>query len=68
MAVRCAASDPDLHSGQPARVATLELEAEGCLTVEVDCKEVAGGRTSQTRNHQTLTPALEPWGSAYGYG
>jgi hypothetical protein len=28
---------------------------------------VAGGRPSQTRNHHTLTPAWEPWGSAYGY-
>jgi hypothetical protein len=35
MIVRCAAENPDLHQGQLARVATLELEAEGCLTVEV---------------------------------
>jgi hypothetical protein len=28
---------------------------------------VADGRTSKTRNHHTLTPAWEPWGSAYGY-
>ena len=67
LAVRCAASDPDLHSGQPARVATLELEAEGSLTVEVDWKEVAGGRPSQTRNHHTLTPAWDPWGSPHAY-
>jgi hypothetical protein len=67
MVVRCAASDPDLYPGQPARVATWELEAEGCLTVEVDWKEVAGGRTSKTRNHHTLTPASEPWGSPHAY-
>jgi glycosyltransferase involved in cell wall biosynthesis len=67
MAVRCAASDPDLHPGQPARVATLELEAEGSLTVEVDWKEVAGGRTSKTRNYHTLTPVWKPWGSVYAY-
>ena len=39
----CLASDPDLHPGQPGRVAALELEASGCLKVEVDLKEVAGG-------------------------
>jgi len=33
LAVRCAASDPGLHAGQLARVATLELEAGGCLTL-----------------------------------
>ena len=60
LAVRCAADNPDLHPGQLARVATLELEAEGCLTVEVDWKEVAGSRPSQTRNHHSLTPAWEP--------
>jgi hypothetical protein len=29
---------------------------------------VAGGRTSKTRNHHTLTPASEPWGSPHAYG
>ena len=53
LAVRCVASDPDLHPDQPARVATLELEAEGCLTVEVGWKEVTGGCPSKTRNHHT---------------
>ncbi len=67
LAVRCAASHPDLHPSQLARVATLELEASGCLTVEVGWKEVAGGRTSKTRNHHTLTPASEPWGSPHAY-
>jgi hypothetical protein len=33
LVVPCAASDPDLHPGQLARVATLELEAEVILTV-----------------------------------
>jgi hypothetical protein len=56
-----------VHLGQLARVATLELEASGCLTVEVDWKKVAGGRTSTTRNHHTLTPAWEPWGSPHGH-
>jgi hypothetical protein len=28
---------------------------------------VAGGRTSKTRNHHTLTPASEPWGSPHAY-
>jgi hypothetical protein len=67
LAVRCAASDPDLHPGQPARVATLELEAAGCLTVEVARWTVLGGRPRQTRNHHTLTTEWEPWGSAYAY-
>jgi hypothetical protein len=67
LAVRCAASDPDLHPGQPARVTTLELEAEGCLTVEVDWGAVSFGCPSQIRNHHALTPAWEPWGSEYEY-
>ena len=68
MGVPCAAPDPDLHPSQLTRIAALELKASGCLTVELDWKEVAGGRTSKTRNHQTLTPAPEPWGSPHGYG
>jgi hypothetical protein len=61
------ASDPDLHPSQPARVATLELEASGCLTVEVDWGAVACDRPRQTRNHHTLASAWEPWGSPHGY-
>jgi hypothetical protein len=38
----------------------LELEAEGCLTVEVDWKAVACGRPRQIRNHHTLTSEWEP--------
>jgi hypothetical protein len=67
-AVQCTASDPDLHPGQPARVATLELEVEGCLTVGVDSGAVWFGCPRQIRNHSAPTPAWEPWGSAYGYG
>ncbi len=65
MAVPCAASDPDLHPGEPARVATLELEAEGGLTVEVGWGAVGFGCARQIRNHHTLMPEWEPWGSAY---
>jgi hypothetical protein len=46
--------DPDLHPGQPARVAALELEASSGLTAEVDRGAVAAGRPGQTRNHHTL--------------
>jgi hypothetical protein len=61
LAERCAASDPDLHPGQLVRVATLELESEGYLTVEVDRIAVEFGRPSQVWNHHPLTPAWEPW-------
>jgi hypothetical protein len=61
------ASDPDPHLSQPARVATLELEASSGLTAEVVRVAVAAGRPRQTRNHHTLKPVWEPWGSAYGY-
>ena len=63
MVVRCAASDPDLYPGQPARVATWELEASGGLTVEVGWGAVGFGCPRQIRNHHTLTPVWEPWGS-----
>jgi hypothetical protein len=40
---RRAASESDLHPGKPARFATMEPEASGCLNLEVDLKELAGG-------------------------
>jgi hypothetical protein len=67
LAKRCAASDPNLHPGQLDRVAALELQAKGRLTVEVVRRAVAVGRPKATRNHHTLTPEWEPWGSPHAY-
>jgi hypothetical protein len=67
LAERCAASDPNLHPGQLDRVAALELEATGRLTVEVDRRAPVSGRPRATRNHNTVTPEWEPWGSAHAY-
>ncbi len=67
LAERCAASDPNLHPGQHVRVAALELEAAGGLTVEVFRRAVAVGRPKAPRNHHTLTPEWKPWGSPHGY-
>ena len=63
LAERCAASDPNLHPGQLDGVAALELEAAGRLTVEVDRRSPVAGRPRSTRNHHTLTPEWDPWGS-----
>ena len=67
LAKRCAASHPDLHPGQLDGVAALELEAAGGLTTEVDRRAMAVGRRRTTRNHHTLTPEWEPWGSPHAY-
>ena len=64
---RRAASNPDLHPSQPARVATLELEASGGLIAEVDRAPEANDRSRQTQNHHTLTPEWEPWGSPHAH-
>jgi hypothetical protein len=60
LAERRAASDPNLYPSYSARGATLELEASGGLTVEVNREANAAGRPIQTRNHRTLKPEWEP--------
>jgi hypothetical protein len=56
-----------LHPSQFAQVAALELKATGRLTVEVDRRAPVAGRPRATRNHHTLKPEWEPWGSPHAY-
>jgi hypothetical protein len=55
----CLHGDPGLHLGQPARVATLELEAESCPTVEVDWGAV-GSAYAYVRLSETNLKSSHP--------